>query len=146
MNKLLWYRNLLRQEELFVRENLESTLAFTMTSSDSQNELTECITMQCSLKQQRKSQIPTEFTVVQVDETPYVSFQSQMSIVDCYCVNDSIQERFMGFFDVSRDKLPNVQLLLSSTCRKRQKCGCEADVSYDGASLMAGSYGGVTQF
>lgn len=44
------------------------------------------------------------FIYIQADETTDVSCKSQMSILFRYIVDNKIEERFIGFFDVSRDK------------------------------------------
>lgn len=44
------------------------------------------------------------FGSIQADETTDVSCKSQMSIIIRYVVdNNNIEERFIGFFDVSKD-------------------------------------------
>jgi len=34
-----------------------------------------------------------------------VSYQSQMSLIFCYIIDNKIEERFIGFFDVSKNKI-----------------------------------------
>lgn len=85
-----------------------------------------------------------EFVSVHADETLDVSCQSQMSIIFHYCVNESVQERFIEFFDVSKDKMAQGLAIVILTVLKGRKVDkklvCQ---TYDGASVMAGSHGGV---
>lgn len=136
--------DMLAQEEQFVREHLESTSGFKGTSSDIQNELIECVTLVVNERIQKELD-SAEFVAVQADETLDVSCKSQMSIIFRYCtVNDSVQERFIGFFDVSKDKtahgLATVILNVMKDSKVDKKLICQ---TYDGASVMAGCHGGV---
>ena len=134
---------MLAQEEQFVREKLKSSSGFKGTSSDTQNELIECATLVVKETIQKELDL-AEFVSVQVDETLDVSCKPQMSIIFRYCVNDSVQERFVGFFDVSKDKttdgLSTFILNVMKDSKVDKKLICQ---SYDGASVMAGSLGGV---
>lgn len=136
--------NLLAQNESLMRDHLESSSAFKGTSPDIQNDLIEIITG--VLNDKIKSEIgECSFISIQADETLDVSCKSQMSIIFRYCIKDKIQERFMGFYDVSKNKKA---IGLSEIIRKvlnewnvdLKKVICQ---TYDGASVMAGSEGGV---
>lgn len=135
--------DMLAQEEQFVREKLESISGFKGTSSEIQNELIECATLVVKETIQKELDL-AEFVSVQADETLDVSCKSQMSVIFRYCVNDSVQERFLGFFDVSKDKtaegLSTVILNVMKDSKVENKLICQ---TYDGASVMSGSRGGV---
>lgn len=67
-----------------------------------------------------------------------------MSIILRYVVDNNIEERFIGFFDVSQDKsavgLSNILLAEINKWNINDKIICQA---YDGAAVMAGKQNGV---
>lgn len=87
------------------------------------------------------------FISVQADETLDVSCKCQMSIIFRLCVKERIEERFVGFFDVSRDKsargLADVVLNVIEKWNVKNKLISQ---TYDGASVMAGREGGLQHY
>lgn len=128
---------------------MESDGHFKGTSSDIQNELIECINEiinQYILDEINKS----EFLSIQADETTDVSTKAQLSVIFRYVRTEAcvIEERFMGFFDVSADK--TAAGISNQLINVLQKYHIPADIlisqTYDGASVMAGQHGGVHTF
>jgi hypothetical protein len=85
-----------------------------------------------------------KFVSIQADETTDVSCKSQMIIILRYVVDNNIEERFIGFFDVSKDKsavgLSNILLAEITKWNINDKIICQ---TYDGAAVMAGKQNGV---
>lgn len=81
-----------------------------------------------------------EFVAVHTDETLDVSCQTHMSIIFRDCVDDSAQERFIRFSDVTKNKtvqdLPTVILNALKDRNVGKKMICQ---TYDSASVVAGS-------
>ncbi|XP_026808786.1 zinc finger MYM-type protein 1-like [Rhopalosiphum maidis] len=94
---------LLSQEEQILKEHFLSNSLFKGTSSDVQNDLIACITDVVNTKIMNDLKC-ANFVSIQADETTDVSCKSQMSIILRYVVDNNIEERFIGFFDVSKDK------------------------------------------
>lgn len=80
-----------------------SSSVFKGTSSGIQNDLISCITSVLKTKISNELQ-KANFISIQADETTDVSCKSQMSIIFRYVVDNKIEERFIRFFDVSKDK------------------------------------------
>ncbi|KAL4122333.1 hypothetical protein QTP88_014683 [Uroleucon formosanum] len=89
---------LLAQEEQLLKEHLLSSAIFKGTSKMIQNDLIECVTSVLNSKIFNEIQ-RVNYVSIQADETTDVSCRSQMSIIFRYVV-----ERFIGFFDVSKNK------------------------------------------
>lgn len=136
--------NLLAQNESIVRDHLQSSSLLKGTSPDIQNDLIEVTTI--ALNEKIKSELnEAPFVSIQADETLDVSCKSQMSIIFRYCVNDKIEERFVGFYDVSKDKTAVglsevIHRVLLDWEVNGQKVVSQ---TYDGAAVMAGRQGGV---
>ncbi|KAL4104312.1 hypothetical protein QTP88_019613 [Uroleucon formosanum] len=117
--------DLLAKEEQFIREHFLTNSVFKGTSHDIQNYLIHCVTTVLNSHILKELQI-TNFISIQADETT------------------DIEERFIGFFDVSKSKtaagLSEVILNELSKWNIDQKVVCQ---TYDGASVMAGEKNGV---
>ncbi|XP_050066274.1 zinc finger MYM-type protein 1-like [Aphis gossypii] len=135
--------DLLAKEEQFIREHFLTNSVFKGTSHDIQNDLIHCVTTVLNSHILKELQI-TNFISIQTDETTDVSCQSQMSLIFRYIIDNKIEERFIGFFDVSKNKtaagLSEVILNELSKWNIGQKVVCQ---TYDGASVMAGEKNGV---
>ncbi|KAL4119885.1 hypothetical protein QTP88_012647 [Uroleucon formosanum] len=135
--------DLLAKEEQFVKEHFLTNSVFKGTSHDIQNDLIHCVTTVLNSHILKELQI-TNFISIQADETTDVSCQSQMSLIFRYIIDNKIEERFIGFFDVSKNKtaasLSEVILNAFSKWNIGQKVVCQ---TYDGASVMAGEKNGV---
>lgn len=135
--------DLLAEEEPDLKMHLESSSFFKGLSSDFQNEMIECITY--VLQEIIKREIDqAQFISVQADDTTDVSCKSQLSIILRYAIEDRIEERFIGFFDVSKDKtaesLSTVILDNLKLWNVGSKLVCQ---TYDGASVFGGEHKGV---
>ncbi|XP_060846566.1 zinc finger MYM-type protein 1-like [Rhopalosiphum padi] len=134
---------LLSQEEQILKEHFLSNSLFKGTSSDVQNDLIACITDVINTKIMNDLKC-ANFVSIQADETTDVSCKSQMSIILRYVVDNNIEERFIGFFDVSKDKsavgLSNILLAEITKWNINDKIICQ---TYDGAAVMAGNQNGV---
>jgi hypothetical protein len=135
--------DLLSREEQLLREHFMSNSVFKGTSSDIQNDLISCITSVLKTKISNELQ-KANFISIQADETTDVSCKSQMSIIFRYVVDNKIEERFIGFFDVSKDKsafgLSEILLTEIKNWNIGDKLVCQ---TYDGAAVMAGQKNGV---
>ncbi|XP_022161669.1 zinc finger MYM-type protein 1-like isoform X2 [Myzus persicae] len=130
--------NLLSQEEQLIKDYLSSNSSFKGTSRDIQNDLILCITEVVNMQIMNELN-KAKFVSVQVDETTDVSCKSQISIIFRYVIDNNIEERFIGFFDVSIDKtaleLSNILLEQIQKWNIGNKIICQ---TYDGAAVMAG--------
>lgn len=135
--------DLLAKEEQFIREHFSTNSVFKGTSHDIQNDLIHCVTEVLNSHILKELQT-TNFISIQADETTDVSCQSQMSLIFRYILDNKIEERFIGFFDVSKNKtaagLSEVILNELSKWSIGKKVVCQ---TYDGASVMAGEKNGV---
>lgn len=136
-------RSLLSQEEQF-REHFMSNSIFRETpTGDVQNDLVACVTQVLNaqiMNELRKAR----FVTVQADETTDVSCRSQISIILRYVIDNTIEERFVGFVDVSDDKtitgLSNTVLNEIDKWDIKDKIVCQ---TYDGATAMVEREGSV---
>lgn len=86
----------------------------------------------------------TKFVSIQAAETTDVSWKSQMSIILRYLVDQNIEERFVGFFDVSKDKTAlDLSTILLEQIKKWNTNDKIISQTYDGAAVMAGLQNGV---
>ena len=85
------------------------------------------------------------FIAVQVDDTSDISNKCQLTVIIRY-VNEkgSVCERFLGFFDVSKERdakaITSVVMRAIDNYGPTEKRICQ---TYDGASCMSGQHGGV---
>ena len=85
------------------------------------------------------------FIAVQVDDTSDISNKCQLTVIIRY-VNEkgSVCERFLGFFDVSKERdakaITSVVMRAIDNYGPTEKLICQ---TYDGASCMSGQHGGV---
>lgn len=137
---------LLSRQEQFLRDHLQCTSSFKGTSSTIQNELIESVTD--VINERIKEELHScEFVSVQADETLDVSCKTQMSIILRFCTQDGPKERFIGFYDVSKDKTAvGLSEVIIHELNAREITDKIVSQTYDGASVMAGDRGGVQQF
>ncbi|XP_050063246.1 zinc finger MYM-type protein 1-like [Aphis gossypii] len=135
--------DLLAQEEQLLKEHLLSSTIFKGTSQLIQNDLIECVTSVLNSRIFNEIQ-SVNYVSIQADETTDVSCRSQMSIIFRYVVDQNIVERFIGFFDVSKNKTASglADIILSEINKWEigNKIICK---TYDGASVMSGEKSGV---
>ncbi|KAL4142958.1 hypothetical protein QTP88_005346 [Uroleucon formosanum] len=134
---------LLAQEEQLLKEHLLSSAILKGTSKMIQNDLIECVTSVLNSKIFNEIQ-RVNYVSIQADETTDVSCRSQMSIIFRYVVEQKIVERFIGFFDVSKNKTASglADIILSEINKWKigNKIICQ---TYDGASVMSGEKSGA---
>ncbi|GBP42938.1 Zinc finger MYM-type protein 1 [Eumeta japonica] len=81
---------------------LNSELCVSGLSSDIQNDLIKSIAQ--VIRDEIKSEINfCEMSVI-ADETPDISHREQMSVIFRYLTKTGIEERFVGFFDVTLER------------------------------------------
>ncbi|GBP16771.1 Zinc finger MYM-type protein 1 [Eumeta japonica] len=85
------------------RELSNSNSVFSGLSSDIQNDLINSIAQ--VIRDEIKSEINfAKFVSVIADETPDISHREQMSVIFRYLTKTGIEERFVGFFDVTLER------------------------------------------
>uniref|UniRef100_H3AMX5 HAT C-terminal dimerisation domain-containing protein n=1 Tax=Latimeria chalumnae TaxID=7897 RepID=H3AMX5_LATCH len=117
---------------------------FSGQSKTIQNELIFCIAEEMSLYTNNEIN-DCRFFACEVDETTDVSQLSQLSVVLWYMDgNGKTQERFMGFKDVSVDRMViSLKQVIDSVITKYKYKTKLVSQSHDGASVMAGDLGGL---
>lgn len=134
---------ILASKESLMKDHLESDNLFKGTSSTIQNDLIDALTL--TLNEHIQEELNAcKFVSVQADETTDVSSCSQMCLIVRYIRKNEIVERFIDFYDVSANKTANglSQIILDALDTKCIKNKVISQ-TYDGASVMAGSKGGV---
>lgn len=135
--------NLLSREEQLLQEHLSSTSSFKGTSPDIQNDLISCITEVVNMEIMYELN-KAKFVSIQADETTDVSCKSHMSVILRYVIESNIEERFIGFFDVSKDKTAlGLSYILLGEIKKWNITDRIICQTYDGAAVMAGQQKGV---
>ncbi|CAH1110837.1 unnamed protein product [Psylliodes chrysocephalus] len=84
------------------------------------------------------------FVSIALDETTDVANLSQLSTVVRYVLDGISQERFLGFFDVTSERIADA--LLKIVCDIISSLECDFKLvaqSYDGTAIMAGHLGGL---
>lgn len=135
--------DLLAQEEQFLKEHFISSFIFKGTSNTIQNYLIQCVTkvLNSKILKEIKS---ASFVSVQANETTDVSCRSQMSLIFRYVIDQNIIERFIGIFDVSKDKTASgLAAVINAEIIKWEIGNKIVSQTYDGASVMAGGKNGV---
>lgn len=135
--------NLLAMEELFMRDHLDTNSVFKGISPDIQNDLIKAVAIVIRENIVRELS-EAEFVSIQADETTDVSIKAQLSLIVRYVHGVLVQERFLGFYDVSADK--SAQGLATKIIDVLKECNISNKVicqTYDGASVMAGRHRGV---
>lgn len=116
---------------------------FSGTSKIIQNDLIDCISF--VLKEHIDNDIKhANFFSWQVDETTDISCSSQLSIIARYVKDGKVQERFLGFYDVSSGRTADDLFnLLVNHCEKYDFRNKLIAQTYDGAAVMASHLNGL---
>ncbi|XP_066990910.2 zinc finger MYM-type protein 1 [Anabrus simplex] len=135
--------NLLALGEGLMKDHLEASSVFKGTSPEIQNDLIKSVTV--VIHEQIRSEINNAtFVSIQADETTDVSVKAQLSIIARFVLGKNVEERFMGFYDVSGDKsaegMSKKIITVLEKYNMQEKLVCQ---TYDGALVMAGCYGEV---
>ncbi|KAL4085210.1 hypothetical protein QTP88_027069 [Uroleucon formosanum] len=128
--------DLLAQEEQFLKEHFISSFIFKGTSNTIQNYLIQCVTkvLNSKILKEIKS---ASFVSVQANETTDVSCRSQMSLIFRYVIDQNIIERFIGIFDVSKDKTASgLAGVINAEIIKWEIGNKIVSQAYDGASSV----------
>ncbi|GBP56145.1 Zinc finger MYM-type protein 1 [Eumeta japonica] len=119
------------------RELHNSNSVFSGLSSDIQNDLIKSIAQ--VIRDEIKSEINfAKFVSVIADETPDISHREQISVIFRYLTKTGIEERFVGFFDVTLER--GADQLLQSILEVIDQFNCKEKLvgqSYDGAAVMS---------
>ncbi|KAL4091710.1 hypothetical protein QTP88_026361 [Uroleucon formosanum] len=135
--------DLLAQEEHLLKDHFLSSSIFKGTSKIIQNYLIESVTTILNSKIFKEIQT-ANYIPIQADETTDVSCQSQMSIIFRYVIEEKIVEQFIGFFDVSSDKMGSgLADIILSVIKKWDLGNKIIAQTYDGASVISGTKNGV---
>lgn len=124
-------------------EHSETSTVFKGLSNHIQNDLLEAVSssLLVTIKEDVKN---ATFVAVMVDETTNISNKAQFSIVLCYIANGQVEERFLGFCDISLDKRASAIADLIIKFLDKFECGDKLIAqTYDGASTMSGHLTGV---
>lgn len=136
--------NLLAETDDKLLNHLQTATVFSGTSNDIQNDIIECISrfMINKIKEEVNN---SNFVAVIMDETTDVSNKSQLSTIFRYVTSDGkVEERFLGFSDVSSNRTAARLSLILSEHIDQFQCGEKLVAqTYDGAPVMAGSVSGL---
>lgn len=127
-----------------LKNHLEQSSVFRGTSNRIQNDLISAVAT-IILKRIKQEIDEARFIAIVLDETTDITNFSQLSIVIRYVKSDgSIQERFLGFKNVSENRTADALYSLVYNVIKdingEKKLVAQ---SYDGAAVMAGQLGGL---
>ena len=127
-----------------LENHFETSKAFLGLSPTIQNDI-----LSCALEVYKKEVIhqvrQANFIAVIADETTDVSVQNQLSIVIRYINNESVVERFWGFFQPKRVNAEGISEVILNELEKILQGDKKKLIAqtYDGASVMRGRIGGV---
>lgn len=135
--------SLLSEYDEILRSHISTAGVFMGTSNHIQNDLIDCVNKAIldNIKQEVKK---TSFVAIMIDEATDISHKSQLSVVLRYVIGDQPVERFLGFFDVSRDRSASFLSEFVIKFVKDWDCGDKIVAqTYDGASVMSGALRGT---
>lgn len=135
---------LISKYDPILAHHLETSTVFQGTSNYIQNDLISSVST-VTLNYIKKEILDCPFIAISLDETTDVTNTSQLSVVVRYPTKDgNVQERFLGFLDVSSDR--TAEALYKIVCKivDELKCGSKLVAqSYDGAAVMSGHLTGL---
>ncbi|XP_077283207.1 zinc finger MYM-type protein 1-like [Arctopsyche grandis] len=135
---------LLSESDIKLKTHLDNSTVFTGLSNHIQNDLVSAISK--VLLDEIKTEIrASKFVSIIVDESTDISRKAQLSTIFRYVdENNEIQERFVGFVDVSPNRTANA--LFQHIRETLEEFGCLDKLiaqTYDGAAVMSGEHNGV---
>lgn len=134
---------LLAQQGQLLEKPLLSSPFLGRASKTVQNNLIQCITSVLNdyIFRELKS---TRFISIQIDETTDVSYESQVSIILRYVIDQDLIERFVGFFYVYNNTTAfGLAELINREIMNRDIENKIVFQTYDGMSIMLGKRDGV---
>ena len=135
---------LISKYDPILAQHLETSTVFQGTSNLIQNDLISSVST-VVLNNIKKEIDDSSFIAISLDESTDVRNASQLSVVVRYPTNDgNVQERFLGFRNVSSNR--TAEVLYSIVCEivEELKCGRKLVAqSYDGAAVMSGHLSGL---
>lgn len=136
--------HLLKKYDHTLNSHLQDSTVFTGLSNRIQNDLIESVS-NIIMKEIKEEVRNTPFVAVIVDETTDVRSKSQLSTVLRYTTCDGgIQERFLGFTDVSADRTAAALAKHVIDCINQYDFGSKIVAqTYDGAAVMSGDINGL---
>ncbi|KAL4131731.1 hypothetical protein QTP88_009004 [Uroleucon formosanum] len=135
--------NLMETLDLKLSGHLSTATVFSGLSGDIQNDLIQSIS-NVLMKRVTLEIKNVDFVSIIMDETTDVVSKSQLSIIFRYITHEGVQERFLGFVDVSQDR--SAKCLAEYTFNILQGYNCENKLiaqTYDGAAVMSGQHNGL---
>ncbi|KAL4121591.1 hypothetical protein QTP88_014076 [Uroleucon formosanum] len=135
--------NLMGTLDLKLSGHLSTATVFSGLSGDIQNDLIQSIS-NVLMKRVTLEIKNVDFVSIIMDETTDVVSKSQLSIIFRYITHEGVQERFLGFVDVSQDR--SAKCLAEYTFNILQGYNCENKLiaqTYDGAAVMSGQHNGL---
>ncbi|KAL4084030.1 hypothetical protein QTP88_029346 [Uroleucon formosanum] len=135
--------NLMGTLDLKLSGHLSTATVFSGLSGDIQNDLIQSIS-NVLMKRVTLEIKNVDFVSIIMDETTDVVSKSQLSIIFRYITHEGVQERFLGFVDVSQDR--SAKCLAEYTFNILQGYNCENKLiaqTYYGAAVMSGQHNGL---
>lgn len=138
--------SLLSTYDPLLAQHLDEATVFTGLSCSIQNDLIDAV--KDVVFNKIKNEInATDFIAVMIDETSDCSKKSQLTTIFRYIdESGTVQERFLGFSDVSSDH--SARALSEHVIEVVERLGCSSKIvcqTYDGASVMSGALSGTQQ-
>jgi hypothetical protein len=136
--------HLLRKYDHELNVYLGNSTVFTGLSNRIENDLIDSISYAIITEMKREVSYAA-LVAVMVDETTDIRSQSQLLIVLRYATSDGeIQERFLGFSDVSADRTASALAECVIDCAVQYGFGSKIVAqTYDGAEVMSGELNGL---
>ncbi|KAL4132165.1 hypothetical protein QTP88_009372 [Uroleucon formosanum] len=123
--------------------HLSTSTVFSGLSGDIQNDLIQSIS-NVLLKTIKNEIEHTNFVSIIMDETTDIMSKSQLSTILRYVTNEGVEERFLGFVDVSHDRSAKCLAEHVFCLLNEYKCIDKLVAqTYDGAAVMSGQHNGL---
>ncbi|XP_030757705.1 zinc finger MYM-type protein 1-like [Sitophilus oryzae] len=135
--------NFLAKYDETLKNHFIDSAVFRGTSNTIQNDLNKCIAE--VVGDHIKNEIrKAPFVSIALHETTDITNLSRISIVVRYVLDGIVQERFLGFLDITSDRTADAMFKIVCDIVSSLECGSKLVAqSYDGAAVMAGHLGGL---